>query len=196
MCFVPGLVFPEGGSLSKFVDFPMVKNILALPQRLFGFHSTQNLRYRASRPKPFKLTRWSFASLNLVQIWQIQSKTTYIMFTICKKNMSFSFIKQQTNYFVTFLLLASICAVVRGIVKHVKARQKSEQSISSRDELKKIKFVQWTVSTCPLQNFINIYKRFHHKCLLCVPVRFKQTKWLKFLNCAQSFASFIKMSIL
>ena len=30
------------------------------------------------------------------------------MFTICKKNMPFSFIKQETNYFVNFLLLASI----------------------------------------------------------------------------------------
>ena len=79
---MPGLVFPVGGALLKFVDFPLVKNILSLPQRLFGFHSTQKLRYRASRAKPFKLTCRSFASLNLVQIWQIHSKTTYIMFTI------------------------------------------------------------------------------------------------------------------
>ena len=77
MCFEPGLVVPVGGSLLKFVDFPMVKNILSLPQRLFGFHSTQKLRYRASRAKPFKLTCISFASLNLVQMWQIQSNIHY-----------------------------------------------------------------------------------------------------------------------
>ena len=94
VCFVPGLVVPVGGLLLKFVDFPLIKNILSLPQRLFGFHSTQKLRYRASRVKPFKLTCRSFASLNLVQIWRTHSKTTYIMFTICKKNMSFSFLKQ------------------------------------------------------------------------------------------------------
>ena len=120
MCFVPGLVFPVGGSLLKFVDFPLVWNILSLLQRLFGFHCTQNRRYCASCAKPFKLTCRSFASLNMVQIWQIHSKTTYIMFTICKKNMSFSFIKQQTNYFVTFLLLTSICRFYKIVFIHIK----------------------------------------------------------------------------
>ena len=53
---VPGLVLPVGGSLLNCVDFPLVQNILPIPERLFGFHSTQKLRYRASRAKPFKLT--------------------------------------------------------------------------------------------------------------------------------------------
>ena len=88
-----------------------LEHSLSLPQRLFGFHCTQKRRYCASCAKPFKLTCRSFASLNLVQIWQIHSKTTYIMFTICIMNMSFSFIKQSTNYFVTFLLLASILSI-------------------------------------------------------------------------------------
>ena len=80
--------FPVGGSLLKFVDFPLVKNILSLPQRLFGFqcipmfHSTQKRRYCASCAKQFKLTCRSFASLNLVKIWRIHSKTTYIMLGI------------------------------------------------------------------------------------------------------------------
>ena len=94
VCFAQGLVFPIGGSYLKFVYFPLVKTILSLPQRLFGFHSTQKLRYRVTRAKPFKMTCRTFASLNFVQIFQIHFKTTSIMFTISKKNISFSFIKQ------------------------------------------------------------------------------------------------------
>ena len=36
-------MFAVGGSLLKFVDFPLVKNFLTLPQRIFGFHGTQKL---------------------------------------------------------------------------------------------------------------------------------------------------------
>ena len=39
LCFVSGLVFPVGGLLLKFDDFPLVWNILSPPQLLFGFYS-------------------------------------------------------------------------------------------------------------------------------------------------------------
>ena len=46
-------------------------------------------------------------------IWQTHSKTTFIMFTICKKNMLFSFKKWIINYFVTFILPADIYELFR-----------------------------------------------------------------------------------
>ena len=77
VCFVPGLVFPVGGSL-----FSAGLEHSLLPHRLPGFNSTQKLRYRASSAKPFKLTcpfLFTDCSSNLANPLDL----TYIISTIC-----------------------------------------------------------------------------------------------------------------
>ena len=44
LCFASGIMFPVGGLLLAFDDFPLVKNILSPPQQLFGIYSIQKLQ--------------------------------------------------------------------------------------------------------------------------------------------------------
>ena len=92
-CFVSGLVFPEGSLLLQFDVFRWFRTL--------SFHHNHSLASIVSKIGDNRESRanhsnWR-ADVSLhwtwLQIWQTHSKTTYIMFTICRKNMLFSFKK-------------------------------------------------------------------------------------------------------
>ena len=87
---------PEG-RFQTFHDISLSENILSPPHPLFGFHSAQKLRYRAGRENHSICPARSFASLNLVLIWQTHPKTTYITFTIMQKEYVIQFYKMKNK---------------------------------------------------------------------------------------------------